>query len=43
MNLKTIAIASAVGGLLALGSSGVLAADAAKDKCAVIATAGKND
>ena len=43
MNLKTIAIASAVGGLLALGSTGVLAADAAKDKCAGIATAGKND
>ena len=43
MNLKTIAIASAVGGLLALGSSGVLAADAAKDKCAGIAQAGKND
>ena len=44
MNLKSIAIASAVGGLLALGSTGVLAADApAKDKCAGIAEAGKND
>jgi len=43
MNLKTIAIASAVGGLLALGSIGVFAADAAKDKCAGIAQAGKND
>ncbi|HEV8442314.1 MAG TPA: DUF2282 domain-containing protein [Steroidobacteraceae bacterium] len=43
MNLKSIAIASAVGGLLALGSTGVLAADAPKDKCAGIAEAGKND
>ena len=39
MNLKSIAIASAVGGLLALGSTGVLAADAPKDKCAGIAEA----
>jgi uncharacterized membrane protein len=43
MNLKSIAIASAVGGLLALGSTGVLAADAPKDKCAGIALAGQND
>jgi uncharacterized membrane protein len=43
MNLKTIAIASAVGSLLALGSSGVFAADATKDKCSGVATAGHND
>jgi uncharacterized membrane protein len=44
MNLKTIAIASAVGSLLALG--GVTASageDAAKEKCAGIAKAGEND
>jgi len=44
MNLKTIAIASAVGSLLALGSVTASAADdAAKEKCAGIATAGHND
>ncbi|HET9863751.1 MAG TPA: DUF2282 domain-containing protein [Steroidobacteraceae bacterium] len=44
MNLKTIAIASAVGSLLALGSATVSAGDdAAKEKCAGVAEAGKND
>ena len=44
MNLKTIAIASAVGSLLAMGSASISAADApAKDKCLGIADAGKND
>jgi uncharacterized membrane protein len=44
MNLKTIAIASAVGSLLALGAATATAADdASKDKCAGIATAGAND
>jgi len=43
MNLKSIAIASAVGSLLALGSATVSAEDAAKEKCAGIAQAGKND
>jgi uncharacterized membrane protein len=43
MNLKTIAIASAVGSLLALGSASVSAADAAKDKCLGVADAGQND
>ena len=43
MNLKTIAIASAVGSLLALGSVSVSAEDAAKEKCLGIAEAGKND
>jgi uncharacterized membrane protein len=43
MNLKTIAIASAVGSLLALGSASVSAADAAKEKCLGVAEAGKND
>jgi uncharacterized membrane protein len=44
MNLKTIAIASAVGSLLALGSSAASAADAAaKEKCLGVAAAGQND
>jgi uncharacterized membrane protein len=44
MNLKTIAIASAVGSLLALGSASISAAEeAAKEKCLGIAEAGKND
>jgi uncharacterized membrane protein len=44
MNLKTIAIASAVGSLLALGSASVSAADeAAKEKCLGVAAAGQND
>ena len=44
MNLKTIAIASAVGSLLALGGATVSAADdAGKEKCLGIAEAGKND
>jgi len=43
MNLKTIAIASAVGSLLALGSVTASAADEAKEKCAGVAPAGEND
>ena len=43
MNLKTIAIASAVGTLLALGSATVSAEDTAKEKCHGIAEKGKND
>lgn len=45
MNLKTIAIASAVGSLLALGTTTVSAEDAkaAKEKCAGIVKAGEND
>jgi uncharacterized membrane protein len=43
MNLKTIAIATAVGSLLALGSATVSADDAAKEKCLGVADAGKND
>ncbi len=44
MNLKTIAIASAVGSLLALGSATTSAGeDAVKEKCAGIAQAGQND
>jgi len=42
MNLKTIALASAVGSLLALGSV-TASADEAKEKCSGIADAGKND
>lgn len=43
MKLKTIAIASAVGSLLALGTASVSAQDAAKEKCFGVAEAGKND
>ena len=44
MSLKTIAIASAVGSLLALGSAAASAEDAAaKEKCLGIAAAGQND
>jgi uncharacterized membrane protein len=43
MTLKTIAIASAVGSLLALGSTAVSASDATKEKCAGIVKAGQND
>jgi uncharacterized membrane protein len=43
MNLKSIAIASAVASVLALGSTTAAAADAAKEKCAGVAEAGKND
>ena len=44
MNLKSIAIASAVGSLLALGGTAASAADApAKEKCGGVAEAGKND
>ena len=42
MNLKTIAIASAIGSLLALGSA-TASADDAKEKCLGVADAGKND
>jgi uncharacterized membrane protein len=42
MNLKSIAIASAVGSLLAMGSATVTAGDA-KEKCLGVAEAGKND
>ena len=41
MNFKTIAIASAVGSLLAMGTMTATAAE--KEKCAGIAEAGKND
>ena len=44
MNLKTIAIASAVGSLLALGGATASAGDeAGKEKCNGVAEAGKND
>ncbi len=43
MNLKTIAIASAVGSLPALGSANVSADEAPKEKCLGVAEAGKND
>ena len=43
MNLKSIAIASAVGSLLAMGSVTASAQDATKEKCFGVAEAGKND
>jgi uncharacterized membrane protein len=43
MNLKSIAIASAVGTLLALGSAAVSAEDAPKEKCLGVAGPGDND
>jgi uncharacterized membrane protein len=43
MNLKTIAIASAVGSLLALGSTAIAGDAASKEKCLGVAEAGKND
>ena len=41
--MKTIALASAVGSLLTLGTATVSAEDAAKEKCYGVAEAGKND
>ena len=43
MNLKNIAIASAVGSLLLIGSSIASADDARKENCYAVAAAGKND
>ncbi len=43
MNLKTIAIASAVGSLLALGGTAIAGDAASKEKCLGVAEAGKND
>jgi uncharacterized membrane protein len=44
MNFKSIAIATAVGSLLAMGSAVASAADnAGKEKCLGVAEAGKND
>jgi uncharacterized membrane protein len=43
MNLKTIAIASAVGSLLALGTVSVSAEEGAKEKCFGVAEKAKND
>jgi uncharacterized membrane protein len=43
MNVKTLAIAAAIGGMLAAGASPVFAADSAKEKCYGVAKAGQND
>ena len=43
MNLKNIAIASAVGSLLLLGSVTASAQEAAKEKCFGVAEKGKHD
>ena len=43
MNIKTIAIAAAVGSLLALSHAPAHAGDKAKEKCYGVAKAGQND
>lgn len=43
MNVRTLAIAAAVGSMLALGSGTAMSADKAQDKCYGVAKAGKND
>jgi uncharacterized membrane protein len=43
MSIKSVAIAAAIGSLLAMGSHAATAADAAKEKCYGVAKAGKND
>lgn len=43
MNMKTFAIAAAVGGMLALNAAPAFSADQAKEKCYGIAKAGQND
>jgi uncharacterized membrane protein len=43
MNMKTLAIAAAVGSVLALGSGNAFASDQAKEKCYGVAKAGMND
>ncbi|MGB5103218.1 MAG: DUF2282 domain-containing protein [Steroidobacteraceae bacterium] len=43
MNMKTIAIAAAVGSLLALGSNSAFSEGAAKEKCYGVAKAAQND
>lgn len=43
MNLKTIAIASAVGSLLAMGTAAIAGDAESKEKCLGVAEAGKND
>ena len=43
MNMKTVAIAAAVGSLLALGTTPAFAGEKTKDKCYGVAKAGQND
>jgi len=43
MNMKSLAIAAAVGSMLALGSSPAFSTDKAMEKCYGVAKAGKND
>ena len=43
MNVKTLAIAAAIGSVLALGAGPATAADSSKEKCYGVAAAGKND
>jgi uncharacterized membrane protein len=43
MNVKTLAIAAAIGSVLALGAGPAAAGDASKEKCYGVAKAGQND
>jgi len=43
MSIKSVAIAAAIGSLLALGTHPATAGDASKEKCYGVAKAGKND
>jgi uncharacterized membrane protein len=43
MNMKTLAIAAAVGSLLALSANPSFAGEGSKEKCYGVAKAGKND
>ena len=43
MNLKTLAIAAAVGSLLTLSANPAFAGEKSKDKCYGVAKAGQND
>jgi len=43
MNTKSLAIAAAVGSMMALASSPAFSGDKAKEKCYAVAKAGQND
>jgi uncharacterized membrane protein len=43
MSIKSVAIAAAIGSLLAMGAQSATAGDASKEKCYGVAKAGKND
>jgi uncharacterized membrane protein len=43
MTIKSVAIAAAIGSMLALGTTPAVAGDQSKEKCYGVAQAGKND